>query len=134
MPTDPALAALTAAAEGVSYESETDAPFEAFRWKPAAGADLTAAAVRELGGHAADEPVEEASVADFFSPLVKVLKWHRAAEKAAVKKAAALAAAVAAALTAPRVFKVGGAEKTIYVVGRTKSGGWAGVKTTAVET
>jgi hypothetical protein len=33
-----------------------------------------------------------------------------------------------------RVYKVGGVDRTIYIVRKTKAGGWMGVRTNAVET
>ena len=37
-------------------------------------------------------------------------------------------------LANPKVFRVGGRKVTVYVIGQAKEGGWAGLKTTAVET
>ena len=37
-------------------------------------------------------------------------------------------------LSGVKVYKVGEAEKTAYLVGRTAGGRWAGLKTTVVET
>ena len=134
MPTNAAVVALKAAAKGVTYESESDEPFEVFQWKAAdVGDDLTAAGAAALGGVAG--PAAELTVEQFFAPLVKAQKWHGDAEREVVSKYQALAEAVHAHLAESRVYKIGGGpEKTIYVVGRSKTGSWVGLKTTAVET
>ena len=131
---DKAAAALKKASAGLTYESETDAPFDAFAWKDAEGTPAKDK-VLQLGKHAEDEPVEEESLEDFFGELTREQDWHGKAEKAAVRKYRNLLKVIREQLTGAKVFKVGGGpRKAIYIVGRAKGGGWAGLKTTAVET
>src|SRR5205809_292942 len=135
MPTDSMLAAFGAAVKNLSFESETDAPFEPFKWPGAdTGDQLTGKKVVELGGHGARELVVEQSFDTFFAPLVKEKEWHRDAERKVVAQYESLLKLLQRELTAIRVFRVGGVRKTIYVVGRTRQGGWAGIKTIGVET
>ncbi len=71
---------------------------------------------------------------DLFAPLVQEQGWYGDEEKADAAKNRALLAAVKQILTDPKVFRVGGRKKAVYVVGQAKEGGWAGLKTMAVET
>lgn len=136
MTTGSTIAALKAAAKGLLYQSETDEPFTAFKWRAEdVGGNLSRKKVLGLGGHGAKEHVEERTADEFFAPLVRHEDWHGDEEKAAAEGYEKLAEAVGSLLANPRVYKVGdGPEKTIYVVGKAKSGDWAGVKTTAIET
>jgi hypothetical protein len=133
MPTSATAAALQQAADGLTYPSETDAPWAAFAWPQAAGAP-TAAAVLKLGGHRKRTAVQEVSLDEFFTPLVQEQAWYGADEKAEAVKYRVLLAAVRELLTAPKVIQAGSRKVTVYVVGQAKEGGWAGLKTTAVET
>jgi hypothetical protein len=133
MPTSATAAALQQAAAGLTYPSETDAPWVAFAW-PTAQGEPTAAGVLKLGRPRSKAPVVEQSVDEFFAPLVQEQPWYGEEEKADAAKYQALLEAVKRLLTNPKVFKVGSRKLTVYVVGQAKEGGWAGLKTTAVET
>jgi hypothetical protein len=126
-------AALGQAAAGLTYQSETDAPWATFSW-PAAQGPPAADGVRAQGKHPKGAKVEEQSVDEFFAPLTRDQDWYEAAEKAAAAGYRALLAAVKQRLSGPKVYRVGGRKQTVYVVGVPPEGGWAGVKTTAVET
>jgi hypothetical protein len=133
MPTSETVKALQQAAEGLTYESETDAPWTAFAW-PTAQGEPTGAAVRQSGKHKASAPVEEKSVDDFFAPLVGEQDWYGDEERATASKYRTLLDVVKRYLTGAKVVRVGGRKKAVYVVGKTSEGGWAGLKTIAVET
>ena len=120
---DPVLKDLKAAAKGLLFPSETDAPVEAFAW---AGADGPPSedAVRANAEVEADTAVEQMTLAELartipeegrgsFLPLFAALAHH---------------------LNGVTVFKVGEVEVDVYVVGRTADGRYAGVKTKVVET
>src|SRR5207248_1454308 len=64
MPTSETVNALQQAAEGLTYQSETDAPWKAFAW-PTAEGEPTGAGVRQRGRHRADAPVAEQTVDEF---------------------------------------------------------------------
>jgi hypothetical protein len=127
------VSALAAAAEGLSYQSETDAPWKAFGWANADG-EPTADAVRKRGRHKASAPVTEQSVDEFFAPLTADKDWYGDEEKAAAAKYRELLGVVKQRLTGAKVFRIGDRKVTIYVVGADPAGGWAGLKTNAVET
>jgi Nuclease A inhibitor-like protein len=133
MPTSETVKALGQAAEGLTYQSDTDAPWKAFAW-PTAKGDPAGATVRQLGKHKASAAVEEKALDEFFAPLVGEQDWYGDEEKATAAKYRGLLDAVKRYLTGAKVIRVGGRKKTVYVVGTAKEGGWAGLKTIAVET
>ena len=109
MKKDPVLDALQKASKGLRYTSETDAPLQAFVWKERK--ELTGAEEKTLDGFFRAVPSEDKAK---FQKLAQVLREQ---------------------LSAVKVYKVGEeAEKEVYIVGKTKDGRWAGLKTTVVET
>ncbi len=126
-------AALQQAAAGLTYESETDAPWQAFAWPEAEGAP-TGDKVKEYGRHKGKGVAREQAVDAFFAPLVQDQDWYGEEEKAQAAKYRTLLGVVKQVLVAPKVVTVGGRRATVYVVGQAPEGGWAGLKTTAVET
>jgi Nuclease A inhibitor-like protein len=120
------LAELKAAAKDLLYPSETDAPFDVFRWGPAASArDLLAKHV-EPG-----KRVETVSMANFFGELEGTDNPERFDR---------LRRVLDSNLTDLQVFRVGAIRIDVYVIGKIRSvpsaGGddWAGVHTVSVET
>ena len=102
-------------------------------WPTAAGAP-SAAGIRALGPHDAATPIAEQSVAEFFAPLTAERDWYGEEEKAIAARYRVLAELVVERLATPKAFRVGETEVTLYVVGVAREGGWAGLKTEAVET
>jgi hypothetical protein len=133
VPTNKTQQALRQASDGLTYQSETDAPWQAFVWTGAKGTP-TGDGVRQRGRHPADAPVSEQTVEEFFAPLVEDQDWYGDEEKAAAAKYRGLLETVRKCLQGPKVVRVGDRKVTVYVVGTAPEGGWAGLKTTAVET
>jgi len=133
MATTPTVTALTEASAGLLYPSETDAPWAVFSWPDATG-EPTGDGVRRRGRHRASAPLQEQTLDAVFAPLVLDQDWYGGEEKAVVARYAALLAVVRRSLTSPKVVKVGGVRVAVYVLGVGSEGGWAGLKTTAVET
>ncbi len=125
--------ALEQASTGLTYQSESDAPWAAFSW-PTASGDVTGEAVLKLGKHKASLPVAEKPVDEFFAPLIEDKDWYGDEEKAISHQYQVLLGAIKGVLTNPKVVRVGSKKVTVYVVGEAKEGGWAGLKTTAIET
>ena len=121
-----ALTALQTASAGLLYPSDSDAPFQAFSWGKASG-DLTPAAARKLAGPGTKKPVQQMELADFFQPLTSD-------DNEDAEKYKALFKVVNEQLTGVKVFRFGDVELEIYLVGKTKEGEWAGLKTKSVET
>ena len=121
-----ALTALQKASEGLLYPSDTDEPFVAFSWGKAAG-DLTADKVRSLAGVGPKAAVQERTLADFFKNLT-------ADDVDDADKYKNLQKVIGEQLSGVKVFRFGDVDIDIYLVGTTKGGEWAGLKTKAVET
>jgi hypothetical protein len=128
----PELEALKKASEGLTFPSETDAPFTPFFWKAEAveapSADLVATQTQSDAGE-----IRSQSLATLFRPLIQEEDWHNDEEKAEVARFQELLKALKSTLKQPKVFRVGKIEVDIYIVGCV-SGGYAGLKTQAVET
>jgi hypothetical protein len=125
--------ALKKATAGLLYTSESDEPFEAFLWKNRGGS-LSTQHFLDLSGHKPADGVEEVKLEDFFSELTADQDWYGVAEKETAEKYRRLFRTLENQLSDLRVFRVGKVNKDIYIVGRTSSGGWAGIRTKAVET
>jgi histidine triad (HIT) family protein len=119
----PAVEALTKAAKGLQYTSETEDKLEPFLWED--GDKLTDERLLELAGEEKGTAVEQESLDDFF----------HAVPPEDTEKFQKLAKVLQEQLTGVKVYKVGDeAEKAAYIVGKTTDGKWAGLKTTVVET
>lgn len=112
------LEELRAATEGLTYMSESDYPFEVFRWE----AEPTPESLRALAGAAEGAAVETRAPADFF---------RAPATESGFQKAQRL---LEENLSDLRVYRVGEINIPVYVVGRSASGAWLGVSTRVVET
>ena len=124
---------LNRAAGGLLYMSETDEPFEAFHWQREQGAP-SADRVRQLAGQDSNVSVDETELAEFFDELTKKEDWFEEQENQAAEKYGRLLETIQQRLLDARVYWIDGPEIEIYIVGRTDEGGWAGLKTKAVET
>jgi hypothetical protein len=133
VPTNTPITALKMATKGLLYMSESDEPFTTFTWKNV-GAELTNDKLLALGKHVEGAPVKEVALDDFFKDLTESQEWHGEEEKADVMRYQKLLRVIKDNLSEVRVLKVGQVEVAIYILGRTKTGDWAGVKTKAVET
>jgi hypothetical protein len=119
----PVLAALQEAVKGLLYVTETEAELKPFVWDEAG--ELKQDRLVALAGAAKGTAVEETSLDAFFRTIPTDDK----------SKFDKLAKVMQRELTGVKVYKIGDeAEKLVYVVGKTKDGWWAGVKTGVVET
>jgi hypothetical protein len=129
---DETLVAIAEAARGLLYPSETDAPLEAYRFpareEPSPEALLRAEA-RDPG-----TPVEEASVEDFFAPLVTPREGATEAEIEDARRWTALLVLLARELADLRVYRVGAVDIDAFVIGKHEQGAWIGLRTRLVET
>jgi hypothetical protein len=106
------------ASDGLEYPSESDAPFDVVRW-PAKDA---------LAGHfGAARKVEEVGIDAFFAELFETDDGERYRQ---------LHRALESNLKQLKIYRVGVGETKvdIYLLGRLRSGDWAGLHTTSVET
>jgi hypothetical protein len=123
MKQDLILDALAKASKGLQFVSETEADFEPFVWKN--GSELTQDRLLTLSGAEEGTPVEEMTLDNFFRAVPSE-------DKAKFQK---LTKVLQDQLSGVKVYKLGEeAEKEVYIVGKTKDGRWAGLKTSVVET
>jgi len=132
MSTSDAMKALKEASAGLLSQGETDQPFTVFKWK--GDGELTKEAVLKRARKPASAPVEELSLEEFFGDLTEEQDWHGDEEKATVARYKKLLEVIRQNLSAVKVFKVGQRKVSVFIVGKTDEGDWAGLKTTAVET
>jgi hypothetical protein len=112
---------LREATAGLLYPSESDEPFHVFMWKATQTDALRQIAA--LGKTA--EPVSETSLDEFFAEL---LTGDDAEAYAHLREV------LAARLSGVRVLRIGEIEVDVYLIGRAKSGAWAGLLTKSIET
>lgn len=127
-----ALAAISAAAEGLLMPSESDYPFEPFRWE--GPGPLTPEALRAQLGLPPDTPVETRDAFALLDQLAAEQDWFGAEERAVAARFAALRDTIAAQLTAVTLYRLGTLKITLIIVGRDPSGALVGLRTMAVET
>ncbi len=113
------ISALKVASADMLFPSETDAPFEVFGWGKA---NNTADTVRTWGGFSQDDACRGESLDDFFGDLLEEKEFQ------ALKKA------IEKSLADVKVYRCGSIEMTYFIVGTTRDGQLAGLKTTGVET
>ena len=119
---DPLRATLEKTCKGMLFISESEAELEPFVWDDGGGLSndrLIKAAQGQQG-----TPIETMELSAFF----------RAVPKENKAKFDALTKVLNANLTDIKVYKVGAANITAFIAGKTKDGRWAGVRTEVVET
>jgi histidine triad (HIT) family protein len=122
-PPSPVLDALRQASKGLRMPSESDAPFTPFAWE--GGGDLNPERLVQLAHEPKGASVEE-------DTLDNLLQTVPSADRPKFGK---LRQALQEQLAGVKVYKVGDeAERSVYIVGKTKDGKLAGLKTSVVET
>jgi len=122
---------LSQACAGLTFPSETDAPFKPFAW-PEAGAEVTAQSVARAAKLPAAAHIEQQSLEEFFAPAVAEEDWMNAQERAAAKGLQSLLQTLKANLRDATVFKVGEGTIEAFIIGRAAKG-LAGLQTTVAE-
>jgi hypothetical protein len=126
MTMDETVKALGDATAGLLFPSETDAPFTPFSWPVVSTVDAeTVEAVTWPKGAKKKRAVTEQTVAAFFAEL------EDADDAAGFNR---LKAVVGKVMTNPKVFRVGGPEVEVYLVGLAANGEVADFRTVSVET
>ncbi len=105
---------LTKSFEGLTYISETDAPFTV-----------------ESGEN---DSVREVKFNDFFAPLIKKKKWMSDEEKATADRFRKIKGIIEANTTRRRVYLIGKIEIDVYIFARDLSGSLLTITTKAVQT
>ena len=122
---------LRGATLGLLFMSESDYPFEVFRWEVA---EPMPQFLRGLTGHDPSAPVEERTATDFFRAAASEPAWKGEAQLATARRYQTLLRLLETNLSGLKVFRVGTINMPVYVVGRAASGSWLGVSTRVVET
>jgi hypothetical protein len=118
--------------EGLSYQSESDYPVEPYARE--AGKGAPSAEEFAAGREGEDAAVRELDFDSFFSNATQEQDWQDDEARARAKRFQALVEFLKSNLKDIKVYRVGGVEADVYVVGKTDSGDFAGVKTKVVET
>ena len=124
---------LKKAIQGLSYPSESDEPFQAIDLGRIDG-PLTDEKLLTLAGQDLRARVDRVDAARFFAPLTTPQPTQGQINAATAQRFSALQGTLNTHLSDIRVIKFGQAEVVIYIIGRTKEGTYAGVKTAATET
>lgn len=132
---DPALRErLERAAEGLTYMSESDRPFE-FVFFPGAGDQPPGVdAFAQLVGAPAEAPKRERELDAFFAQHIEKSDPADAEGQRLRPRYEALRETLRTALRWTTVYRIGSVEVQCYVVGGDGHGNLAGLKTVAVET
>ena len=126
------LSELKEATKDLLFMSESDYPFEVFRWDKER--EITPDVLRKVAGKGADDPVEERSVDEFFKQAVAMQDWHGNDEKVTAQKYQALVKLLKERLTDLKVYRVGSVNITVFILGKDQAGDWVGLSTQVVET
>lgn len=118
--------------DGLFVMSETDAPLKPFVWKKVAMIDDSL--LRKKAKKDGESMIETLSIEDFFRNMVTPQDWHSEQEKTDVLKFQLVLENISSTLSEPKVYKIGDAKKEVFLVGKTKEGEYAGLKTYVVET
>jgi hypothetical protein len=129
---DDALAAITAAADGLLVPSESDYPFEPFR---AEGSErLTPASLLAQLGLPPDTPVTTDSLEAFFAQLTRVADWMDEDQRAQAARFAELRDLIAARLRNVVSYRAGRTKIAVVIAGQDAAGATVGLRTTLIET
>lgn len=123
---------LKEATKDLMFMSESDYPFEVFRWDKAR--EVSPDVLRKEAGKGADDPVEEKSVDEFFKQAASMQDWHGNDEKVTAQKYQALVKLLKERLTDLKVYRVGSVNIAVFIVGKDEEGDWVGLSTQVVET
>ena len=122
---------LRAATRGLLFMSESDYPFEVFKW---GNAEPTREFLRGLAGKDSSATVETRGAREFFRAAASEPEWKGEAELAVARRFQALVRLLETSLSDLKVYRVGEIDIRVYVAGRAPSGNWLGVSTRVVET
>jgi hypothetical protein len=127
-----ALTEIAAAAEGLLMPSESDYPFEPFRWD--GPAPLTPETLRTHLDLPPDAPVEMRDAMALLDQLAAEQDWFGAEERAVAARFATLRDTIASKLTDVVLYRIGTTRITLIIAGRDPGGDLVGLRTMVVET
>jgi hypothetical protein len=119
---------------GLTFMSESDYPVKPFAPAAQGPQPRTAQEIIAAQKPAADASVTEREVDSFFNAAVQERAEQTPEAQATAKRFQALVKWLKENLSELKVYRVGGVEADVYVLGRTAAGTIAGVTTKVVET
>jgi len=122
--------ALQTVSKDLLMPSESDYPFEIFRWE---NAMPTIDEVFARAGYAADTPVESVDLDYFFRNLCEEKEWHDETQKAQASKFRQFADLMKSHLKGLQVYRIGSVEIDVYAAGKIGKD-VVGFKTKVIET
>lgn len=125
---------LQQASDSLLMPSESEYPFEVFRWVGQAQETLSEQKLIELTGLPQDTPVETVDLDYFFRNCAVQKEWHDETQAENVAKFQSLLRTLKENLTNIKVYRLGKIEIHVYIVGKTTTGDLAGISTKVVET
>jgi hypothetical protein len=125
---------LKRAARGLTFQSESDYPVEPFTMKGEGRQSLSAKDLIEAEHLPAGSAVKELNLDGFFGNAMQEQEWQDAAQRKSAGRFRKLVQTLKENLTDIKVYRIGDVEAAVYVIGRSASGDFAGVKTRVVET
>ena len=120
------------AGEGLLFMSEADYPFETVRLE--GPGEVSPRRLRELAGAGEGAAVVTQGLDEFFRAATAEPDWKGERERAEARRYQALVRLLKENLGDLRVYRVGEINIPVYVLGRSASGNWLGLRTRVVET
>jgi Nuclease A inhibitor-like protein len=119
------------AARELLFPSESDFPIEPFSY---GNQEPTPEALIEQRGLAADTPVEQAGICEFFEGLTETSEDASEADRACAERFRSLMTLLERNIEDVRMYRLGRVNIEVIVIGRHATGTWLGVRTNVVET
>ncbi len=120
--------------DGLMMRSETDSPFEFYFFDNSQNLPLNADTVASLAGKSTGNEIKIESLDYFFRNMVRLFPGDGEDRQQEVVKFKKLQQKLQETLTEIQVFKADEISITAYILGKTKSGDFAGLRTIVVET
>lgn len=126
-----AIEAISEASEGLLYMSESDYPFEIVAFGEAQ--DGVESKLKSLSNHPEAEPEIE-TLDYFFRNQVKEYEGDNAERKQMIQGFRQLQKVLNEHLSDIKVYRIGSVQIDAFIIGRLKTGGYAGLRTKLIET
>lgn len=134
MKDDDILHRIAAAARGLCYPSERDAPLQPYRWTGQDEPQPDTVCCARSQSQRVNATADVLTLDDFFAGLTDVGQSASPADLAEAAAWRVLKELLERELEDVRVYRCGRVDVDAYVLGRTPSGAWIGLHTHAVET
>jgi hypothetical protein len=126
----PVLADITAAAEGLLFRSESEAPFEVVEWRE----EKPEVMLPRLSGQHDGTFMETTSLDHFFRNMIRTYPGYSEEQCRNAKQFEALRNKLQQHLQDVLVYRIGSIQVTAFIIGRLPDGSYGGLKTKLVET